>query len=275
MAKTWFITGAARGIGAEIVKAALAAGDQVVATGRNLAPIEAAFGDRVLALALDVTNNAQALEAVEASVKRFGRIDILVNNAGYGQLGAFEENAAEDIERQYATNVFGLMHVTRAVLPVMRQQRAGHIFNLSSIGGVVGYPCGSIYCSTKFAVEGFSESLALEVAQFGIHIIIVEPGFFRTDFLDGSSIKYGDNTISDYATLAAQMREVYDSHNHTQLGDPAKLGAAMVKLASLEKPPLRYAAGSDAVDGIINKMTAMRREIDTWRELSVSTDHKQ
>jgi NAD(P)-dependent dehydrogenase (short-subunit alcohol dehydrogenase family) len=162
MAKTWFITGAARGIGAEIVKAALAAGDQVVATGRNAASIEKTFGahkDRILAQSLDVTSEAQALAAVEAALKRFGRIDVLVNNAGYGLLGAFEENVAKDIEQQYQTNVFGVLHVTRAVLPVMRKQRSGHIFNLSSIGGVVGYPCGAIYCSTKFAIEGFSESL--------------------------------------------------------------------------------------------------------------------
>jgi NAD(P)-dependent dehydrogenase (short-subunit alcohol dehydrogenase family) len=276
MAKTWFITGSARGIGAEIVKAALAAGDQVVATGRNTAPIEKTFGahgDRVLALALDVTSEAQAVTAAEAAVKRFRRIDVLVNNAGYGLLGAFEENVAKDIEQQYQTNVFGLMHVTRAVLPVMRKQRAGHIFNLSSIGGIVGYPCGSIYCSTKFAIEGFSESLALEVTQFGIHITIVEPGFFRTDFLDSNSIKYGDNTIADYAELGAQMRAVYNGANHKQPGDPAKLGAAMVKLASMDKPPLRYAAGTDAVDGIVKKLTSMRGEVDTWRELSVSTDH--
>ena len=276
MAKTWFITGAARGIGAEIVKAALAAGDPVVATGRNPGEIEKTFSthkDRVLALALDVTSETQAIAAADAAVKRFGRIDVLVNNAGYGQLGAFEENAAADIERQYATNVFGMMHVTRAVLPVMRRQRAGHIFNLSSIGGLVGYPCGSIYCSTKFAIEGFSESLALEVAQFGIHITIVEPGFFRTDFLDGSSIKYGDRTIADYATLATQMRNVYDGANHKQPGDPAKLGAALVKLASMDKPPLRYAAGTDAVEGIIAKTASLRSEVDTWRELSVSTDH--
>jgi NAD(P)-dependent dehydrogenase (short-subunit alcohol dehydrogenase family) len=156
MTKTWFITGAARGIGAEVANAALAAGDQVVATGRNRAQIEkvfAAHADRVLAVELDVTNEEQAFAAVAAAVARFGRIDILVNNAGYGQLGAFEENEVADIERQFATNVFGTFHVTRAVLPVMRKQRAGRIFNLSSMGGVIGFPAASLYCSAKFAVE--------------------------------------------------------------------------------------------------------------------------
>src|SRR4030095_2055085 len=200
MSKVWFITGASRGIGAEIAKAALASGDRVVATGRNRAQIEKAFAghERLLAVELDVTDAAQAHRAVDAALAKFGRIDVLVNNAGYGQLGAFEENEAGDIEQQYATNVFGLFHVTRAVLPVMRRQRGGHVFNLSSMAGVLGFASASIYCSTKFAVEGFSESLAMEVAQFGIKITIVEPGFFRTDFLDTSSIRYGGKVVDEY-----------------------------------------------------------------------------
>jgi NAD(P)-dependent dehydrogenase (short-subunit alcohol dehydrogenase family) len=278
MIKTWFVTGAARGIGAEVVKAALSAGDNVVATGRKRAQVEKAFealeaySDRVLAVELDVTDESQAVAAVEAGVARFGRIDVLVNNAGYGQMGAFEENEVGDIERQFATNVFGTLHVTRAVLPVMRQQRAGRIFNLSSVGGIVGFPGASIYCSTKFAIEGFSESLALELAQFNICVTIVEPGFFRTDFLDGSSVRYGTKVIDDYVRSSAEAKASYDSHNHQQAGDPAKLGAALVKLASMEKPPLRYVAGSDAVEWILGKESAMRNEIEQWRELSVSTD---
>ncbi len=278
MIKTWFVTGAARGIGAEVVKAALAAGDNVVATGRKRAQVEKAFEalepypDRVLAVELDVTDEAQATAAVDAAVGRFGRIDVLVNNAGYGQMGAFEENEVGDIERQFATNVFGTLHVTRAVLPVMRKQRSGRIFNLSSVGGIVGFPGASIYCSTKFAIEGFSESLALELAQFNIHVTIVEPGFFRTDFLDGSSVRYGSKVIEDYARSSAEAKASYDSHNHQQAGDPAMLGSALVQLASMEKPPLRYVAGSDAVEWILGKETAMRNEIEQWRELSISTD---
>jgi NAD(P)-dependent dehydrogenase (short-subunit alcohol dehydrogenase family) len=154
----------------------------------------------------------------------------------------------------------------------MRKQRAGHIFNLSSMGGVIGFPAASLYCSAKFAVEGFSESLALEVAQFGIRVTIVEPGFFRTDFLDGSSARYGSKVVEDYAQSSAENRAAYDAYSHQQAGDPAKLGAALVKLASEERPPLRYAAGSDAVERITQKLMAMQSEMDQWRELSVSTD---
>lgn len=278
MSKVWFITGASRGIGAEIARAALASGDRVVATGRSRAQIEKTFAGRptsVLALELDVTDEAQAHRAVDATIARFGRIDVLVNNAGYGQLGAFEENGTGEIEQQYATNVFGLFHVTRAVLPVMRKQRGGHIFNLSSMAGVLGFASASIYCSTKFAIEGFSESLALEVAQFGIKITIVEPGFFRTDFLDKSSIRYGAKVVEDYVPFSTELKATFDSYSHKQAGDPAKLGQAMVQLANVENPPLRYAAGSDSAGRIGEKLRAMQSEIDQWRALSVSTDHAQ
>ena len=278
MSKVWFITGASRGIGAEITRAALASGDRVVATGRSRAQIEKTFAGHptsVLALELDVTDEAQAHRAVDATIARFGRIDVLVNNAGYGQLGAFEENGTGEIEQQYATNVFGLFHVTRAVLPVMRKQRGGHIFNLSSMAGVLGFASASIYCSTKFAIEGFSESLALEVAQFGIKITIVEPGFFRTDFLDKSSIRYGAKVVEDYVPFSTELKATFDSYSHKQAGDPAKLGQAMVQLANVENPPLRYAAGSDSAGRIGEKLRAMQSEIDQWRALSVSTDHAQ
>ncbi len=271
----WFITGASRGIGAETVKAALAAGDKVVATGRNRAQLEAAFGGEtahLLPLALDVTRPEQAQAAVEAAVAHFGRIDVLVNNAGYGQLGLFEEVSAAAIERQYATNVFGLFHVTRAILPVMRRQRSGRVFNLSSMGGAIGFPYASIYCSTKFAVEGFSESLALDVADFGIRVTIVEPGFIRTDFLDDRSIRYGDETIDDYAAVSARLRDEYASYNHRQGGDPAKLAAALVTLAASAQPPMRYAAGSDAFERISGKLAGVRAELEHWQALSASVD---
>lgn len=275
MSKTWFITGSARGIGAEIAKAALAAGDTVVATGRNLEQLQkvyAAYGDRVLPLVLDVGDEMKAIAAVDVAVARFGRIDVLVNNAGYGQLGLFEEIDHAAIERQFATNVYGTYHVTRAALPAMRRQRSGHIMNLSSIGGLVGYPGASIYCAAKFAVEGFSESLAPELAPFGIHVTIVEPGFFRTDFLDGSSVRYGTRAIGDYGTFGADIQASYNDHSHQQAGDPAKLGKALVGLANQDNPPLRYLAGSDAVDVATARLARHGAEIAKWRDLSISTD---
>jgi len=272
--KIWFITGAGRGIGAEIARCALLAGDKVVATGRNLAQMEAAyapFGGQALCLALDVSREGEAAAAVDAAVARFGRIDVLVNNAGYGQLGLFEEVAAADVERQFHTNVFGLMHVTRAVLPHMRRQRGGHIMNLASIGGFMGFEASSIYCAAKFAVEGFSESLALEVAPFGIDVTIVEPGFFRTDFLDSSSVRYGERTISDY-DHAGKPRADYASYNRQQPGDPAKLGRVIVQLASMTQPPLHFVAGSDAVRFASDAFERRRVEVLAHAELSVTTD---
>ncbi len=229
--KTWFITGANRGLGLEIVRAALEAGDQVVATARKPEQVEAGLaydGDRLLALPLDITDQASIEAAVDAACKRFGRIDVLVNNAGYGQLGVFEQVSVAAIERQFSTNVFGTFAVTRAVLPVMRAQRSGHILTVSSIGGLTGAEGGSIYCATKFALEGWSESLSLELAQFGINTTLIEPGFFRTDFLDNSSAFYGDIAISDYAEYAAKQKSGLDDLNQKQAGDPAKLGKAIV-----------------------------------------------
>jgi NAD(P)-dependent dehydrogenase (short-subunit alcohol dehydrogenase family) len=275
MVRTWFVTGAARGIGAEVVKAALTVGDQVVATGRDPQRIAETFkaaGDRVLALALDVADEAQPQVAVDAAMARFGRIDVLVNNAGYGQLGAFEQQTPADARRQFDTNVFGLFNVTRAVLPVMRAQRAGRIFNISSIGGMRGGPGGSLYAATKFAIEGFSESLSHETAPFGIKVTIVEPGFFRTDFLDASSVRFAAGEIADYAEFNATLKAGYDTRNHQQLGDPAKLGGAIVDLAGRDKPPLRFAAGSDAVEIIGAKIASLRTELEAWAGLSATTD---
>jgi len=274
MSKTWLVTGAARGIGAGIVKAALQAGDRVAASGRDAAKVAEAFdpGPALFAVKLDVTDEPQAHDAVQAVVEHFGRIDVLVNNAGYGQLGVFEENEPADVERQFATNVFGVFNVTRAVLPVMRRQRSGRIFNLSSIAGVRGARGGSLYSATKFAVEGFSEALAAEVASFGITVTIVQPGFFRTDFLDASSLRRGGKQIADYAELSSAVHAAYDARNHQQIGDPAKLAAVIVDLAGREKPPMRFAAGSDAVEIVATKIDAWRSEFERWRALSVTTD---
>ena len=274
-AKTWFITGAARGIGAHTAQAALAAGHNVVATARRrhtIAPASGASAGQLLTLDLDVTQEAQAQAAVQASVARFGRIDVLVNNAGYGQLGLFEENTPADAQRQFDTNVFGLFHVTRSVLPVMRQQRAGHVFNLSSIGGIRGGLGGSLYSATKFAVEGFSESLAQEVAEFGIKVTVIEPGFFRTDFLDSRSVRYGGNPIADYAARSAQIAAGFGTRNHQQAGDPARLAKVLLQLAAHATPPLRFAAGSDAVAVVAAKIEALRAELQAWQALSATTD---
>ncbi|CTQ50517.1 oxidoreductase [Jannaschia donghaensis] len=272
--KVWFITGASRGMGLEIAKAALAAGDRVVATGRDVGTVEAALpkGDDVLALALDVTDAGRAEVAVGEAVERFGRIDVLVNNAGYGQLGVFEEIEAKTIARQFDTNVHGLMHVTRAVLPVMRAQKGGHVFNISSVGGALGFDIAGIYCATKFAVEGFSECLALEVKPFGIGVTIVEPGFFRTDFLHDSSIRFSDKQIPDYAEYGAATKSFYGSQNQVQAGDPARLGTALVRISREAEPPLRLAMGSDAVQFLGQAYEARQAELARWTDLSRSTD---
>ncbi|MFZ6653845.1 oxidoreductase [Undibacterium sp. TJN19] len=273
--KTWFITGATRGIGAAIAKVVLDSGANVVVTGRSVEKLQtlfASYGTRVLALALDVNDTTQIQAAVQAATAQFGGIDVLVNNAGYGQLGLFEEISAAEINTQFNTNVFGSMNMVRAVLPIMRKQRRGHIFNLSSVGGIVGFSGASVYCASKFAIEGFSESLALEVAGFGIHITIVEPGFFRTDFLDQNSVRYGEIAIADYAESSAASRQTYDAYNHQQQGDPVKLGLALLSLSAAPQPPLRFVAGSDAVGMIAGSLDRHAQELQQWRVLSTSTD---
>lgn len=273
--KVWLITGANRGLGQAIARAALKAGDSVVAGARNLDTIAGALGaasPTLLPAALDVTDTGAADAAVSAAVERFGRIDVLVNNAGYGQFGAFEETGMEAMRRQFETNVFGLMNVTHAVLPIMRRQRSGHVFNISSIGGFRGGDRYSAYAASKFAVEGFSESLSAELAEFGVRVTVVEPGFFRTDFLQDSSVQYGSAEIEDYAEASAASRAFYDERSGKQAGDPAKLGEALVKLAADPYPPTRFPVGSDAVGVIEGKLAHVQAEVDRWRELSVSTD---
>ncbi|HYC97671.1 oxidoreductase [Brevundimonas sp.] len=273
--RTWFITGASRGLGAAIVRAVLDNGDRVVATARRREVLVETFGDdsdRLLSLALDVADAGQVAAAVETALARFGAIDVLVNNAGYGHLAIFEESTPADIQAQFDTNLFGLMQVTRAVLPSMRARRAGRIFNISSVGGLVGGESGTLYCTSKFAVEGFSESLAAEVARFGIHVTVVEPGFFRTDFLEPTSVRYGSHPIPDYAEVATALKSFYDARSRNQAGDPEKLGQALLTLADHPNPPVRWAAGSDAVGMIQGKIDRLQADLDAWRELSLSTD---
>ena len=271
--RVWFITGASRGFGALIAKEALAAGDAVVATARDPRTVTAQLGehDRLLATRLDVTQEDQAHEAVAAALKRFGRIDVLVNNAGYGLLGAVEEASAQEVERLFSTNVFGLLNVTRAVLPTMRRQRAGRVINMSSLGGYVSFPGWGVYCSSKFAVEGLSEALRAELAPLGIKVTVVEPGYFRTDFLDDRSLTTVA-PIADYATSAGATRALAVERNHAQQGDPAKLAKAMLVLVDAAEPPLRLALGSDAIERVEMKNAAVATELAAWRTLSVSTD---
>ena len=270
--KTWLVTGAGRGLGADIVKAALAAGHRVVATGRDTARLVQTFGtaDHLLCLELDVTNESHAVQAVATAVERFGGIDVLVNNAGFGQMGMFEDNSQDDVERQMEINFFGVLKVTRAVLPTMRKQRAGRIINISSYVGVQGFMGATLYCASKFAVEGFSEGLAQEVAPFGILVTLVEPGTFRTDFMDPSSIRYGNGQLADYAEATAGFRAYADAMAGKQSGDPKKLAAAILELAAAGKPPLHFAAGSDAVEVITGKLTAVRADLDACHPLSTS-----
>ncbi|CAG9269688.1 SDR family NAD(P)-dependent oxidoreductase [Paraburkholderia caribensis] len=272
---TWFITGANRGLGLEIARAALEAGDQVVATARkpeSLLTVLSDFGDRLVVAPLDVTDGDAISASVDVAMKRFGRIDVLVNNAGYGQLGLFELISPEAIERQFSTNVFGVFAVTRAVLPIMRAQRSGHVITMSSIGGLIGFEGSSMYCATKFALEGWSESLGLELARFGIKTTLIEPGRFRTDFLDPSSVGFGDLEIQDYVAYATEHKAALDAGNHQQAGDPVKLGNTIVTLARSPEPPVRYGAGSEAYGVMIDRAKRLKAEAEAWRELSLSND---
>lgn len=272
--RTWFITGASRGFGALIVKEALAAGDAVVATARNPQSVTDRFGDHpnLLAVKLDVNDEAQAHAAAKAAVERFGSIDILVNNAGFGVLAAVEETSADEIESVFRTNVFGLLAVSRAVLPHMRRQRSGHILNISSIGGYQGFIGWGVYCSTKFAVEGLTESMALELAPLGIKATVVEPGFFRTDFLDDQSLVTSPTIIDDYAETSGGMRDFAVEANHGQPGDPERFAKAIITLVSDANPPLRMPFGSDTVAAIEAKNALVAEELAKWRDLAVSTD---
>jgi NAD(P)-dependent dehydrogenase (short-subunit alcohol dehydrogenase family) len=275
--RVWFITGASRGFGALIAEAALAAGDAVVATARDPATVTARLGthERLLATRLDVTSEAEAHEAAGQAVKKFGRIDILVNNAGFGLLGAIEEASAAETQRLFDTNVFGLLGVTRAVLPHMRRQRSGHVINVSSVGGYTGYPGWGVYGATKFAVEGISEALAAEVASLGIKVTVVEPGFFRTDFLDESSLARTAQQIDDYGDSVGKTRAHAADVNGGQRGDPRKLAQAFMQLANAKNPPLRLPLGSDTVERIEAKNAHVTTEIAAWRTLATSTDFTQ
>lgn len=271
----WLITGAGRGLGADIAKAALGAGYAVVATGRDAAKVAAAVGshDDLLTIKLDITRPDDAKRAVEASVAKFGKIDILVNNAGNFFAGFFEELGAEQIRNQIENLLFGPMNVTRAVLPVMRKQRSGLLLTISSTAGIAGQMFCTAYAAAKFGIEGWMESLAPEIALFGIRTMLVEPGFFRTGLLTNNSTTYAQPSIDDYADQTKAIVASWKSMDGKQGGDPAKLADALVKLVALKDPPTRFAAGADAIQTFEAKAKTLLGQAQAYRELSNSLAH--
>jgi NAD(P)-dependent dehydrogenase (short-subunit alcohol dehydrogenase family) len=259
-------------MGVDFAKAALAAGNAVVATGRNPDAVRTAVGeaDDLLVVKLDVTSPEDAVAAVQAAVDRFGRIDVLVNNAATFYGGYFEELTPEQIERQLTTSLIGPMHVTRAVLPVMRKQRSGHIIAVSSAAGLAGFEFNSAYAAAKFGLEGWMESLQPEVAPFGIRTTIVNPGFFRTELLTQESTTYATPSIADYADRHAERVQWYQAMHGQQAGDPAKLARALVTIASQAQPPRRFIAGADAIAVAEQKVQDLQEQLNAFRDLSTS-----
>jgi NAD(P)-dependent dehydrogenase (short-subunit alcohol dehydrogenase family) len=270
--RVWFITGSGRGMGVDLARAALAAGHAVVATGRDTETVADAVGDAddLLVAELDITSLASAEAAVRAAADRFGRIDVVVNNAGNFYAGFFEELTPEQIERSLTTNLVGPMNVTRAVLPVMREQRSGNVVAITSTAGIVGQEFCSAYAASKFGVEGWMESLRFEVEPFGIRTTIVEPGFFRTELLTNESTAYAELSIDDYAERTAQTRPAWEAMSGKQGGDPAKLAKALVMVVDQEQPPLRWVAGADAVATVEQKASELLAQVDAYRDLSSS-----
>ena len=274
--QTWFITGAGRGLGVDLAQAALAAGHNVVATGRDRTAVARAVGTHrnLLVVPLDITEADQARAAVGEAIERFGRIDVLVNNAGNFFAGFFEELSPAQVEAQVATLLFGTMNVTRAALPTMRAQRAGTIVSISSTAGIVGQQFCSAYAAAKFGVEGWMESLAVEVEQFGIHTTIVEPGFFRTDLLTPESTTWAELSIDDYSEQSSRTKAEWQRMNGRQGGDPARLASALVLLVDSGRPPARWAAGADAVEAVEAKARILLAQVDAHRELSSALSYE-
>jgi NAD(P)-dependent dehydrogenase (short-subunit alcohol dehydrogenase family) len=270
--KVWLITGAGRGMGVDIAQAALAAGHAVVATGRDAEAVADAVGEAedLLVVELDITSPASAQAAVKSALDRFGRIEVLVNNAGNFFAGFFEELSPAQFQQQLETNLSGPLNVTRAVLPVMRKQRAGHIVTISSTAGITGQAFCSAYAASKFGLEGWMESLRFEIEPFGINTTIVEPGFFRTDLLTKESTAYAELSIDDYAERTAETRPAWEGMSGKQTNDPAKLAAALVTIAAATPPPLRFVAGADAVESVEQKANELLAQVEAYRSLSSS-----
>ncbi|HKO76686.1 MAG TPA: SDR family NAD(P)-dependent oxidoreductase [Flavobacterium sp.] len=271
--KVWLITGASSGIGLEITKAVLATGNKVIATGRNADKVAKALGestDNLFVVQMDVTNPEEINTALDAAIEKFGSIDVLVNNAGSFYAGYFEELSQTQMERQFAVNAFGPMNVTRVVLPIFRKNKSGHIITISSTAGLVGYELCTAYAGSKFALEGWMESLQLEVSQFGINTTIVNPGFFRTNLLEPSSTIWNELQVADYAERIAILRPGWQAMSGTQGGDPAKLAEGLLTIANEATPPKRWIAGADAIAETERKIKELQDEANAYRELSSS-----
>ncbi|HEY4387338.1 MAG TPA: oxidoreductase [Ktedonobacteraceae bacterium] len=271
--RVWFVTGSSTGFGRILAEAVLARGDRLVATARHpekLQDLAHRYPDRLLTLQLDVTNEEQSQEAVARTIERFGKIDVLVNNAGYGLIGAIEEASDAEVRRQFETNVFGLLNVTRAVIPVMRGQHRGHILMLSSVGGFTGSIGAGIYNASKFAVEGLSEALVQEVEPLGIRVTLIEPGYFRTDFA-GRSLMRARREIADYTHTSGTTRERMMQINGQQMGDPERAVHAMIKIVETAHPPFRLVLGADALARIRSKLASVAQELDAWEDTTLAT----
>lgn len=275
--KVWFITGAGRGMGVEFTKSALAQGFQVVATGRNTEKLVKVFGEdeNLLVLRLDVTNLYDAKEAVKAAINKFGKIDVLVNNAANFFGGYFEEFTPEQIESQLRTNLLGPMNVTRAVLPEMRKKRSGHIISISSGAGLTGFEFNSAYAASKFGLEGWMESLQPEISPFGINTTIINPGMFRTEFLTEDSSTYADHIIEDYSVRRERNQGSYKAQNGKQAGDSTKLAEVLIQISNEEIPPRRFIAGADAIGIAEQKIADLQKQINAYREISMSLAHEE
>ncbi|MEU6967090.1 oxidoreductase [Kitasatospora aureofaciens] len=270
----WFVTGASRGLGAEITREALDRGHSVIATARDVSAVLKAYPqkpDGLLAVNVDVTEPEQLTAAVEAGLARFGRIDVVANNAGYGLVGAIEETSDEAARALFDVNVFGVLNTLRAILPALRAQRSGHVLNIGSVGGFATAPATGLYGASKFALEGISEALHGELAPLGVRVTIIEPGGFRTDFLSSSSFHTEPATITDYATAAGPVREALAHYDGRQPGDPVKAAKAIVDVTETAEPPLRLQLGADAVERVEAKLDLVRRELDQWRYVALST----
>jgi NAD(P)-dependent dehydrogenase (short-subunit alcohol dehydrogenase family) len=276
MSKVILVTGAGRGLGTDIAREALAAGHQVVATGRRPEEVEKTLGgpqDNLLVTKLDITSLEDAQAAAQAAIDRFGRIDVLVNNAGNFFAGYFEEISPAQMRQQIETNLFGPMNITRAILPVMRGQRDGHVITISSSAGLIGQEFCAAYAASKFGVEGWMESLRYDVAPYNIHTTIVEPGFFRTELLVDASTTWPELSIDDYAPRTAPTIEAWKSMSGQQAGDPAKLAQALLAIADQDQPPLRFVAGADAIEAVEGKAKELLAQAQASRELGGDLAH--
>jgi NAD(P)-dependent dehydrogenase (short-subunit alcohol dehydrogenase family) len=273
--QVWFVTGASKGLGLSLVKQLLEKGFSVAATSRNIDDLRRAVGsayDRFLPLAVDLKTETSVAEAITSTIDHFERIDVVVNNAGYGLLGSVEELTDQEARENFDVNVFGSLNVIRNVMPYLRAQQSGHVINISSIGGFTGaFPGFGIYCATKFAVEGFSESLAAESKAFGINVTVVEPGYFRTDFLSSSSLGVPTRQIEAYEAVRQSQAAHQTEIAGNQPGDPEKAVAALIQLASVENPPLHLFLGQDAYDMAYVKINAVQNDLETWKDVTIST----